>query len=356
MSIKNICKTSNDVTTEKNKIYDMLNVFRFVSAILVICIHTVPLKNINSEISFILNMIVARIAVPFFFTSSGYLFYSKFKENDLYIKGYIIRILYIYLGWSCIYFFPNIIVMIKNQVEIKQGIIQIVINLLFRGSYFHLWYLVSLIYSVIFISIFLKRNRMKILIILSFILFIIGVLGDTYFKIIENTYINQIINVYNILFGVTRNGICFGVPFMTIGVAIYKYKLEQKLYVKNKLLIIFFIILLIEGYIVKKLDIARDYNMYFTLIPLVFLIFIRILNSSINIKDKYSRKFKQLGLGIYCCHGIFLIMFREIYIGLGVYDYKYRSLLNFCLVTICSILMTQLLIKSRVKAIRVLVT
>ena len=46
---KNMCKTSNDIILEKNKIYDMLNVFRFVSAILVICIHTVPLKNINSE-------------------------------------------------------------------------------------------------------------------------------------------------------------------------------------------------------------------------------------------------------------------------------------------------------------------
>lgn len=64
----------------------MLNVFRFVSAILVICIHTVPLKNINSEISFILNMIVARIAVPFFLLHQDIYFIVNLKKMIYILK------------------------------------------------------------------------------------------------------------------------------------------------------------------------------------------------------------------------------------------------------------------------------
>ena len=73
----------NDV---KNGNLQMVDLMKFILAILVITIHSSPL---TGSYEYILTGIIARIAVPFFFISSGYILYTKLQANTLYIRKYI---------------------------------------------------------------------------------------------------------------------------------------------------------------------------------------------------------------------------------------------------------------------------
>ena len=144
----------NITINEKNiKRYDALNIARFIAALLVVAIHTSP---IEGNLGYLLCNVIARVAVPFFFVTSGYFFYIKFKENNGYKKIYIKKLVVLYTVWYILYF-------------------------ILRG--------------------------------VSIGLFIIGILGDSYSGLVENSIINSIIYLYKIIFGTTKSGVCFAVAF-----------------------------------------------------------------------------------------------------------------------------------------------
>ena len=59
----------------EKKSYGMLDVAKFISALLVIAIHCAPFIEINETLNFVYVQIIARLAVPFFFMASGWLFF-----------------------------------------------------------------------------------------------------------------------------------------------------------------------------------------------------------------------------------------------------------------------------------------
>ena len=72
-----------------NKSYTGIDFFRFVAALLIIAIHTSPLTSLGAGFGttgdFILTRIVARVAVPFFFMTSGFFldFQISFKIRKI---------------------------------------------------------------------------------------------------------------------------------------------------------------------------------------------------------------------------------------------------------------------------------
>ena len=84
----------------QKKTYCALDIAKFMSAFLVICIHTGPLLDINETANFVLVQIIARIAVPLFFIISGYLFFAKLDNerewndyaNVTALKHYVFRL------------------------------------------------------------------------------------------------------------------------------------------------------------------------------------------------------------------------------------------------------------------------
>lgn len=61
----------------KIKQYNSLDLMKFISAILIIVLHTSPFQSYNALISFGLRNVVTIIAVPFFFCTSGFLLFKK---------------------------------------------------------------------------------------------------------------------------------------------------------------------------------------------------------------------------------------------------------------------------------------
>ena len=73
----------------KNKYYSGINWMRLIAAVLVITIHTSPLASYNTTGDFILTRVIARVAVPFFFMTTGYFTLSRYHYDNrkLLIRG-----------------------------------------------------------------------------------------------------------------------------------------------------------------------------------------------------------------------------------------------------------------------------
>lgn len=56
--------------------YPYIDVMRIVASILVVTIHTAPFEMLCPPFDFVLTKIIARLAVPFFFVTSGYFLFK----------------------------------------------------------------------------------------------------------------------------------------------------------------------------------------------------------------------------------------------------------------------------------------
>ena len=81
-----------------------IDIFRYICAILVIAIHTGPLKEIDPALGYIATDAIPRIGVPFFFIVSGYYYICKLQNGEKPFRRYFNRILVIYSMWSIPYY------------------------------------------------------------------------------------------------------------------------------------------------------------------------------------------------------------------------------------------------------------
>ena len=59
------------------KSYTGIDGFRFLAAFFIIAIHTSPLSSFSETGDFVLTRVFARVAVPFFFMTSGFFLISR---------------------------------------------------------------------------------------------------------------------------------------------------------------------------------------------------------------------------------------------------------------------------------------
>lgn len=59
-----------------------LDIFKVICAILIVAIHTRPFSEISGTLDFYLCDVIARIAVPYFFTASGYFLFKKLEMRN----------------------------------------------------------------------------------------------------------------------------------------------------------------------------------------------------------------------------------------------------------------------------------
>lgn len=135
-----------------------LDVAKFVCALLVIIIHTRPFSGLSDIIDFYLVDVIARIAVPLFFALSGYLFFNGLRyqdgkisncaENRTKLFTYLKRIVLLYIGWSIAYILVQLPQWYQTGWWGKALLKDCAASFLFSGSYYHLWYLLALIYAI----------------------------------------------------------------------------------------------------------------------------------------------------------------------------------------------------------------
>lgn len=296
---------------EDNKRYDMVNIMRIVCALLVMCIHLLAFRSFGNDVYYITSNFLCRIAVPFFFIAAGYFFYSKYEKKG-YFKKYLIRLICIYAVASIVQTIAYMPLGFTEAVK-EEGAVFLVKTYLVNSVDGTLWFFPALIISILLVYCFLKKNLIKPLVVLSIVLFVIALMGDTYMGIIENTSLINLVDGYNFIFDCTRNGIAFAVPFLTMGVLINKYELNKK--IKNQLGIVIcaWVIFACEAAVVMKSGIADDYNIYISLALVVPVIFMMSLNSKVTIKAKTSNYMREMSVWMYCFHSVLSMIIYQVF-------------------------------------------
>lgn len=249
-----------------------IDLMKFVMALGVVVLHTTPFKDYNMLVHSALIFGWGRFAVPFFFCTSSFLLFRKIdlfecgKEDDRIIYKYIKRNLILYVVWSVIYI-PLIYTQYIKMLPQEHAKVKLILNIIFNGSYNHLWYLIATVYGTIIVYIFIrKKTYIGLLILIDIVLFLLGLSLSGYNKLLGEWW-REISNVYNNFFNV-KNGIVFAIPYISIGILVAK---QKKTYNRNYIiyiLITLYIIHLIEFIIIRTYQL--NYNTDFTIIILPF--------------------------------------------------------------------------------------
>ena len=182
--------------------YNCMDVSKLICAILVTMIHIVPFSAqiipIADGLNFAFKFYICRLAVPYFFVCSGFLLVRKTSlSNNINmdcVKSYCFKILRLLGTWSF---------------------------LLFLGDN-SLWYLGAIVIAAVILAFMLKYKwKIGCIIAVSAFLYIIGVLGDSYYNISEPLRtifpLNNITFIYDNTYGTTRNGVFFGLLYVLMG-------------------------------------------------------------------------------------------------------------------------------------------
>lgn len=200
-----------------NKRYPGIDCLKYVAAILVIVVHTSPLFPHMKWLSYTFSNGIGRLAVPIFFLASGFLVRERLKKAPAYFKRYLKKLGKVY-GWWSLFYLPLGFLWLNQNVDIPWFLypLALLVGFFYAGTYYHLWYVPALMFALVIVNWLLKRWNYKVVLTLSGMLYLLGCL-ETYYSLLTNTYLIEIVDSYMKIFQTTRNGLFFGMIFVALG-------------------------------------------------------------------------------------------------------------------------------------------
>lgn len=179
--------------------YQNLDLFRFLSSIIIIVLHVRPFFTVSYEIDMAINNIIGRVCVPFFFFISGYFAAKQEQKKPDYIRSYIRSMIPVYLLWSAVYL-PWSLSLAAPYIQQVSGLLctiglptaiqnllllllvplAVIVALLYSGVYYHLWYFPALLLSMLVLRWWKRKYSLRVLLTVSFVLLLFGA-TETYY-------------------------------------------------------------------------------------------------------------------------------------------------------------------------------
>lgn len=321
----------------RNQKYGGLDWFRIISAILVITIHTSPLLSFAELPDFILTRIIARVAVPFFLMVSGFFLLPDLRWDESVqarLKKQLGKLGILYLVSACLY----VPFMIYNDYFGKSfSVLAFLKDVFINGTFYHLWYLPAAILGLALTGWLLRHFDSRFVLILSAVLYGIGLFGDSYYGMAEQ--IPWLRATYAVLFrftDYTRNGLFYVPIFLMLGYGLGKAAGQGKSLSRKQAvlgLIISGAAMIAEGLYLHKWRLQRHDSMYATL-PLV-MVFLFACMMKWNCKG--GKQLNRMAMLVYIIHPAMIVVVRLAGKLTGSTAYVTdQSLIHFMLVAILS--------------------
>ncbi|RIX51005.1 acyltransferase [Paenibacillus nanensis] len=286
-----------------------IDLVKLIAAMLVVAIHTGPLLSVDPYADFLLTGIVARLAVPFFFAASGFLFFRKLtgvrRKDDRAFRRYVWRIAGLYAAAIVFYLPVNVY---KGDFAHGIDITAAVRAILIDGTFYHLWYLPALITGFCIVYHAQRRLPSSAVYPLVTLLYIIGLLGDSYYGLAARS--DSLGAVYDWLFSwsdYTRNGLFFAPVYLAVGM--YAAKMPASKPRRSRNLVLFLAsagALLLEGILLRDAEFPRHDSMYIMLLPAVY----ALLQLAAQAKIGGFRKAGAMSQWIYLLHPAVIVVVR----------------------------------------------
>lgn len=182
----------------------------------------------------------------------------------------------------------------------------------------------------------IKHIKLKTILIIGFLLYVIGLFGDAYYGFSSFLGIETFVDDYLNVFETTRNGLFFGFFFVSLGYSFKTSALNIKAIYKPIGFIIGFILMFVEMLSLEHAGIPIEYNMYLSIIPTVYFLFSLCMEKSNTEKPK---SYKDLGSFIYFSHFIVLYLSIGLFMLFKLEWIFYNNLFRFFYVAIVSTLL-----------------
>lgn len=281
--------------------------FKWMAAFLVVAVHTSPLESIWPYGDFLLTRIAARLAVPFFFMLTGY-FAVQVKKTEK-------KLFLLYLGVTCLYLPVQIYKYMGGETFTAGRILK---DIFFDGTFYHLWYLPACMLGLALMTLLLKCGKENAVAI-SILLYVIGLLGDSYFGLVRlSPILSKVYDGMFTCFSYTRNGIFMAPLFLILG-RLFREQEKKGKQNKEKELILFlcsFVLMIQEALLLHDTDWQKHDSMYLFL-PLCsyhLFAFLRCVNERALPSERSGKRADSLWLKgpmyIYFLHPLVIILVR----------------------------------------------
>lgn len=288
----------------KNKDYTGIDSFRLVAAILIVMIHTSPLSSFSETGDFILTRVSARVAVPFFFMTSGFFLISRYSCNAESLIGFVRRTAVIY-GISIVIYIP--VNLYNGYFKSDYLLPNIVKDILFDGTLYHLWYLPAAMLGAVIAWYLVKRFDYKAAFEAGVLLYLVGLFGDSYYGLTE--MFSGVKGFYGLLFQIcdyTRNGIFFAPIFFILGGLIAESRRRESFLKSIIGFAVSFALMLAEAMTLRHFRMQRHDSMYAFLLPCMYFLFHILL----HFEGKRVKSLRTAALIIYIIHPMMIVAIR----------------------------------------------
>ena len=290
------------ITTEK-KNNDLIDLLKFVLSFMIVAIHTGLFG------AYLYPWL--RLAVPLFFITSAYLFFSKVNSCDgtrqklMALKSFVLRNLKLYAFWFVVLFPINVFTRAWFSNGFLNGILNIFQNFLVGSTFVASWFISALVIgtAIVFFASMKVNNTT---------LFIIGAALNILISL-RSSYIYFFREMTDVLVGVINYENIMNNPYNSFPVAIF-YIVCGKIFadgvrvkVKTSALSLaaFLPLLFVEWYLIYHFADRYNYDCYIMLAPCALAIF----NILIQLKPTTvfcAKEMRKASIIVFASHGAIL--------------------------------------------------
>lgn len=302
--------------------YQSLDLFRFLSSIIIIVLHARPFFTVSYEIDMAINNIIGRICVPFFFFISGYFAAKQEQKKPDYIRSYIRSMIPVYLLWSAVYL-PWSLSLAAPYIQQVSGLLctiglptaiqnllllllvplAVIVALLYSGVYYHLWYFPALLLSMLVLRWWKRKYSLRGLLTVSFVLLLFGA-TETYYGFCGQ-FFQSLLHYYYAVFFTTRNFLFFALFYVTLGYWMGKQEQPASSLCFLKLLLSI-AALVGEGMLLQTTQ-RLDSNILLACVPLVYYLFSCLLYTNIHVPQLSEIPFRAISKYYYLVHPLMIL-------------------------------------------------
>ena len=282
--------------------YPNIDRFRLLAAWMVVAIHTLPFASFGGAWDDVLTLTLGRVAVPFFFMTSGFfLFRGGFSDRES-LARFCRRTAGIY-AWAMLLYLP--VNLYARQLRFPDVIGDILVD----GTMYHLWYFPALILGAWLVALMLTRMGLRGTLLVSAVLYLFGLLGDSYWAL--TAVLPPLRSGYEALFSLvdhTRNGLFFAPIWLALGAwfsARGSHLPAMRVSVGGLALSLG--ALIAEGAALHRAGGMRHDSMYVALLPCMFFLFALLLTKR---GDRRSAAARDVSMLVYLLHPAVILAVR----------------------------------------------
>ena len=288
-----------------------IDLFKFISSILIIGIHTNLFVDNNDTLNFAAVDVICRLAVPFFAVCSGYFLSKSLAKNEYGakpIKKQEWKLIKLYALWTVLYLAYSIPTWIKTDWMSFGTFKDYALATVTQGCHYHLWYLISLIYALplFYLCVRFIKNR-KLLFVIMIVLYIIKALSYGYSQYLP-VFMQSAFRMGN-KFSTLFDAVFLLLPILLLGFFITQKKISLKFSLIG--FIVSFSLLTVEAFALKAFG-QESVSFIFMTFPTAYFLFSLISQINWNLNGKLCTLLGSASLIIYCFHPMIVELFIDI--------------------------------------------